>query len=585
MKKSMNLFIGISVLLMVGIYILPFLLSYSYVKMGPLPLDFSSDVYLYLNYTLLHPSNDGFVMNPWYHVLVPAEQLTYLKYGLLNLFSALNAMLSHNLALTLVVWNAVWSLITFLTAFLLFKRISGADNIWALIFGVSLLFFFQISALPTYLHGWAHFPGVDFFSSALLPLQRTFFPQLAIPLLLLYLYFLIDAFETGKIYQWPILFIVQFIAFINFPYNTVLMGMTTLLYIIFLFFAKKRLPWRAIVIFGIAVIAADLFYLLHGSVSSNDTERHTSIIEFNISVIKEILGGTTMALLILSFLTLLIQAKNRYIKFALSSLGFGLFLLLFCDVFIKSKAQLTHHFFYFINPVISILLFYTLVKTSVYIKKYRQVLFAIGTFFLVSTGVLITYAQTQKSLSDNIRNSFIIESLKKIDPTKNDLIIAPANNVNDVATWIPLIAPSEVLFSRNSEYLLPNSEKGHEIYWKREAIYLYLKGVDSKKLHQILFETHNDNAIKKIIMVGQRFDLDSEERNIILEDVFRKISYWLNIFEEHPQTLKDFFSKYDRIIVIEKPTGPKFSSLSYFTDIGKFKKDDLAEINVYKIIK
>ena len=562
-----------------AIYIFPLLLTLFKIPFSPLPPDFSSDIYMYLNYTLLYVDANGLTQNPWYHVQVPASQLIYLKFGLLNLFSMLNNIIG-NLTATLILWNWIWAAVTFVCAYLLFKEIAVKKNIYLIIFGISLLFFFQVSDIPNYLKG---FLNLNFSPYILLPLQRAFFPQIAIPLLLLYLYFLIKAFESDKSIHWAALFIVQYISFINFPYNTVVMGATTFFIILSAIFSKKVIPWKHLIIFSIAVGIADLAFLTSGS--SAGGAAHRSIFDIDFSRISEIIGGTNTVLLMLCLAAIALPNDRKYVKFTMASVGISVILLQLSDLVFNPSLQLTHHFAYFVNQIIAVLVFYITAVSVKFISDHEKTynaLLAAGTILLVGIGVFVTYAQATAALPYNRENYLLYSSVERLHPTKNDLIIAPSLGVNDTATWLPLIFKSEVLFSRNSEFLLPNTEEGNDIYWKREAIYLYLQGIDAKKLHEILFSAESNPAqIKRIIQVGQRFDLHTDKREKMLQRVYGKLSLYLEDFEKDPQILKRFFTKYRKIIVIDRYEKPLFKRNIPAKEKGKKVIEDFS-IRVYK---
>ncbi len=538
------------------IYIFPFLLTLYKIPFSPLPPDFSSDIYMYLNNTLLHIDADGLAQNPWYHVPVPTDQLKYLKFGLLNLFSLLNNIVG-NLTATLILWNWIWAAITFVCAYLLFKEISIKKNIYLIIFGISLLFFFQVSDIPNYIKG---FLSLNFSPHILLPLQRTFFPQIATPLLLLYLYFLIKAFESDKNIYWVVLFIVQFISFVNFPYNTVVMGATTFFVILSAIFSKKAIPWKHLIIYFTATCLADLAFISSGG--SIEGTGHNSVVDIDFSRISEIMGGTNIVLLTLCTAAIALPNDRKFVKFTIASVGISVLLLQLSDLIFNPSLQLTHHFAYFVNQIIAVLVFYITAVSVKFIsdheKTYNALLTA-GTVLLVGIGIFVTYAQATAALTHNRENYIIYTDIERLQAGENDLIIAPSITVNDAATWLPMIFKSEVLFSRNSEFLLPNTEAGRNIYWKREAIYLYLQGIDAKKLHEILLSNKSKPAlIKRIILVGQRFDLHTDKRDEMLKQVYNKLSEYLRGFEEDPQILKRFFSKYRKIIVIDRCDKPLF---------------------------
>ncbi len=580
MKKTDSLIALSAFIIFPFIYILPFILTYLKVPFSPLPLDFSSDIYMYLNFTQLSIDNNGLTQNPWYHTEVPAAQLVYLKFGLLNLFTLLNSLFG-SLALTLIVWNWLWAALTFVCAYLFFKEIADNKSAVFIVFGIALLFFFQVSDLPRYIRGLIH---LSFDPDILLPLQRTFFPQVAIPLLLLYLYFLTKAFQDGRVLYWILLFLIQYIAFVNFPYNTILMGTVTFITILFLLSFKEHIPWKYLTLFAIAVIVSDLAFFMSGS-SPGSGNSHHKLLDIDFSRINEIFGGTNIVLFLLSIISFILPEKIKIIKYTIAAAGLGALLLQFLDLIFNPSLQLTHHFAYFLQPIIAILLFYIATKVIDLMPLNNKLLTSIAggaTVILVTIGVLSATAQANAQLSYHMKNFSIYEILKQLNTSSNDLLIAPSINVNDSSTWLPLLFKSEVLFTRNSEFLLPNTESGKLVYWQREAPYLYLQGIDTKKLYHILFAKESTNSlIQKIILVTQRFDLHTSRRKEMLKKVFTELSKYLQPFEADPNTLKKFFSRYDRVMIIDRQQHPLFTNLEPLdTPISVETTDDIV-IRVY----
>ena len=536
MKNLDKWLIPVAFVVFPTIYILPFLLTYLKIPFSPLPLDFSPDIYMYLNFTLLSVDHNGLTQNPWYHVAVPASQLVYLKFGLLNLFTLLNKLIG-NLALTLVVWNWFWAAATFLAAYLFFRESAETKNSILILFGITLLFFFQISDIPQYIRGLIH---LSMEPSVLLPMQRTFFPQIATPLLFLYLYLLIKAFQNDRAIFWIGLFIIQYVAFVNFPYNTIVMGATTFFVILLSLFSKEKIPWKNLIIFAVAVIAADLIFLMSGA-HAGSSEAHRKIIDPNLSRLSEIMGGTNIILLILTTIAFILPEKRKIVKFTVTGVGISLLLLQLSDVIFNPSLQLTHHFAYFVHKIIALVIFYIIVKIFVLVPRYKTAFMyflSVATGVLVIIGVLIARGQTQGQLRQNMDDYRLCKILEEVRPSGNDLLIAPSLSVNDEATWLPLLFKSEVLFSRNSEFLLPKTPTGNDLYRHKEAIYLFLRGIDTKKLFNILFASDAKNGkIQQIIKVGQRFDLHTSERKTLLKKVYGEISYYISPLEKNPKLL------------------------------------------------
>jgi hypothetical protein len=117
----------------------------------------------------------------------------------------------------------------------------------------------------------------------------------------------------------------------------------------------------------------------------------------------------------------------------------------------------------------------------------------VGTGLLLAHGSLTTWGTVQHHLGYNEALAELVPVVKEMKPGGNDLVIAPSStgpvpNVDMPASWIPLAARTEVLYSFQATWDgLPRASKA-ETLGLRYALYLMLTGHDARWLEGLLAE-------------------------------------------------------------------------------------------------
>lgn len=157
----------------------------------------------------------------------------------------------------------------------------------------------------------------------------------------------------------------------------------------------------------------------------------------------------------------------------------------------------------------------------------------------------------------------IVRIVSENNMGKDNLVIASANNVDDTSTWIPLVTQAHVIFSRDSHFVLP-VKNAYDIYFYREALYLYMGGRDS--------------AWVKFNLRKPRFVIFPTTLPLNVPDREKTISYveaillplMSRIEAGDPDTFK-LLRSYNRILVIDDADNPMFlrNNLSKYLTIIK----------------
>jgi hypothetical protein len=246
--KRNQVLLTILLLVIIAIYIYPFIATWITIGIVKLPPLFAPDLYRYLNITRLETINPHYLVNPWFGNIVPkSDIIIYDRFGLpIKLFSILSYTIGDNLVLNLFIWHMFWTILIFLSFIWFFKTLNPKYNFNILMLGLSTLLLIDLTSLQTIFSAWINLPSLDGFQKVRLPYMRTFFPQVSIPLIFCYLSLLIKVLKEQTLFKWLILLFIQLLTLISFPYATImLLGTTLFTFIALIIFApNKSANWK-----------------------------------------------------------------------------------------------------------------------------------------------------------------------------------------------------------------------------------------------------------------------------------------------------------------------------------------------------
>ena len=139
-----------------AIYSYPALRTALTTKCLRLPAVSAPDLGLYLSISKIEKSQDGALVNPYYHTRVPYA-VSYLKFRLgPALFGLLNRLCADRIWLSLFAWNLLWWLLLCLAAIWLFDRFLPRPSVALVLAGVCVLTLFSIEGFGRVFTAWIH---------------------------------------------------------------------------------------------------------------------------------------------------------------------------------------------------------------------------------------------------------------------------------------------------------------------------------------------------------------------------------------------------------------------------------------------
>ncbi len=254
-------------MLVLGIYSYPALRTTRVTSSRVLPPISAPDLSLYLNISGIKTTSDGRVIDPYYGVPVSTARMGYLKFRLaFILFEYLHILLHTNLWWTLFLWNLFWWGFLCALAVWFFQQFLPDPSPVVVLAGIAFLMFFNFGILQGELAAWAHLPSWRGFQSVELAYIRPFFPQIPVPLLLLYLGLQIRALQKKSGWLWAAMAATQFVAFMIFPYAMLMMaGITAVSFVGQLVSRREPIPWLTLAAYALVCGLADLLFFFHGS--------------------------------------------------------------------------------------------------------------------------------------------------------------------------------------------------------------------------------------------------------------------------------------------------------------------------------
>ncbi len=565
-----KVYIAVLSLSILAIYAYPYAATWSSLGKSSVPPSFFADLYLYMNLSNLQETGDAGdkkVINPWYKTEVPSGQLVHLKFGATyRMFSVFRKLLGGHWGVTLLVWNLLWMFLIITSACFFFRAVCGPQSTILLCLGLSLLLLFNFPYLKqTILAISSIWAGNSSFSLEL-PYIRSFFPQAVIPFILLYLGVQLYALRTDKVRYWLGMLIIQFIAFFIFPFAVPLMLGATCLACIGLYGRRglfRRLMKCAGYLFWTGVI---YFVFFQGSMPSHGIaggEGMGNPIAFDVSRFEKIFHGIgvywTFMVLLAVMVALMREEESPEVKWTVVGAGFANSIFLFSDVAFSPVWLISAHMEYFMHFSTTLLAVYAISKAF----KRSSALYGVSKLAVIVI-ILITVAQGiyaadqtyRRHLASNEAQATLESFFERESLNSHDLIIcepfAPAG-------WIPLLHESQVLFSQQAYHILTRGQR-ENIQRSREALYLYLTGMDIESLEQRLSDYHRITEFPYLLASENKAFLwyDLKESKEIVSKIVTDLRPFFKKVKERDKEVEGFFRQFKRIFVVESVGKPVF---------------------------
>jgi hypothetical protein len=549
----------IIVLAVLAIYSYPYLATSSTLQSRQAPYSFAADLSLYLNLAQLGSSH----LNPYYGTPMQQGGFGYLTFNVaFKLFGWLENIVHHNLWYTVLVWNWLWLVAIYIGAIWFFRLTLPEDMRPVAWMGTCILFFFNFGVLKSLLLAWLHLPSLTGFRALSLPYIRNFFPQIPVALLLFYLALQICALRFPKWYAWAGMCALQVVGFAMFPYAMLMMAGST--FVVAMACVRSVLPFdrlKAISLYGLACAAIDfLFLMIRLPAGTHDSQ--FSFISFRPSHIFDLIGGGLILLILLSLLIMMVPpVGSREAKWSLVGLGFSNVSLMLADVVAAPSLFISPHGAYFLHCTISLLVTYLLtwgfMRFAPALVWMRPACLT-AIFLLVINGALLASGNYRNFLPQNRELGSLAEAVSSLQLNDNGLIVARADTVDDLCSWIPLLNRGTVLFCRSAQYELSDSER-RGFHRLRQAFYLYFTGKDASWVQGVMADPTALTAQDRLTFAGEVNAADKEVLEKGKHEVTAELIPRFTQVEQRQDQVQGFFLAHPRVLVIDDAKRQLFS--------------------------
>ena len=573
-KGSFRFLVTVGLLAMLIVSEVPFVLTFAKTGWSPLPpvVDYPADQMLYLNFTVIQHSSPAEVVNPWYGDRVPIAAVPHLQFPItFQLFNVLRLAI-HSWTGAMLIWTAVWSLLTFVAAVFCLRSIAPElDAAYAVLFAFAWL---VLRSPLTYVSAFASLPSYRGFLDLTLPYERFAFPQVALPAFLAYWGFLAKALRKPRWRTLVWMVLLQFAACITFPYIVPLMALGTLLAILIAAFRsnEQSLSLFQVVGFAASCIAIDGLYLLFSG-----TRHSHGNVELSLGLHPQYILPSFRPYVFLLFSVAIVAMLSR-ISFAGKAVAAGAAiasgLLGFANVVFPQESLMLIHFNYVNALAIWLALF--VFAWPLLAGRSRRWL-PLTAAVLAALAVAEGYANYVKSLEFNQLQRAAVAEVQQLHLTSADTVLAPANLSDDISCWIPLISPAKVAFTRDAENVLPRDR----IYGEqavRQAFYLQVTGNSYESLSALTQPGSTRPIPGSFVLFGEESYLWSpleadrvRGRSLVRQRLLPAMASLSN-----PNTANSIFFGAKRIVVIDDDRKPNFvrSALTNWIDIASEKHEN-----------
>ena len=544
----------VSILLVsAAIYALPWITASG--DRAGLPAIFGADFYAYLNLSHIFSISAVPEHDPWYGVPIQPKFGHSTFRVAFVLFGAVRSVLGSDVA-TSVVWSICWSVLIACSLWLLLRALFDEAPSLFLFAGTAMIVFFSLSTLKINIISWLHLLSGRFTNDLPLPFIRMFFPQIAIPLLAFYFLFCKRAWDHGRVRDFAALFLIQVASFLCFPYGSVFVGLAT---VIFLLLTVSPSDWRKRVlqfgIMGVGSLLADVLYLwlvLPRGNAAGTVQNRTPLFHLDLAQLRTDFGGTVVLLWVFAVFLLVTQWKNPS-RLLIVSIGIANGLMLLADCIIDPRLLVSHHAGYFVQISLGL----ETCAVGYWAKDFcsrrlLKIAAAATSIFFVCSGVLASWAAVRVNADTNSQGASFAQVIRNLNLSSEDLVLAPAKDVDDFSTAVPLLSRAHVLYTPEAEILLGAGDEN--LMNQRLAAYLFLSGRDSNWLDSQLSKHLLPSSV---LTLGQRFELQYQHRpNLLEREVRQNVSPRLQMLDSGVKP--PVFAGSRRVIVLDDIDHPTF---------------------------
>jgi hypothetical protein len=519
----------------------------------------SSDSYLYLGLSRLTADARGNVRNPWYGNEFPAGEGIYLRFGAaLRFFRALSASIGSEGA-ALIAWHVLVILAIGLCLLAFLRHIDG--SLGFLVPALLALMLLSGNAL----HDLKFLTGreSDWFFG--LPFARAFYPQSAVPMMFGSFAAIVRWLETRSISWLAVVPPLQFIAFVVFPYATVI-----ILAVLIVSAAGARLvgviDGRDLVRVALAALVAllaDLAWLLTGGALHLPSD-YPLTFDFDPSRLPH--GRRVWEPMFLSGLLMFMSGVPLAARLVVVSFVAGAVLIQVIEATFPPILQMASHVGYFSDLVKSLPRVALAGAALSYMRSWSPRAARVGSGLaavaLTCFGIAVSHGTVTTWKDYNEANGELARALGRLRLSDRDVVVAPIHGFKSnrspkywEASWVPLISRARVLYSSSAVFLVQNIAE----HVDRRAAYVFLTGETSSSIRRLL-EAPLPNTNEQAFLADHRrmLFLYTRHRAKVLADIRHELEPRLVALERGimPAALADA----DRVIVADYLDAPVFSA-------------------------
>ena len=552
-------------LAILAIYSYPSLRTYSATKSTTLPAVTAEDLGLYLSLRRIERDPGGTPLEPYYGLHAPSNSAGFFKFRLGPMaFGWLTDLLRGRMWAALFLWNLVWWGILCVSAAWLFSTFLPRGPTEFILVGIALLMLLNLGMLKALAAAWTHLPSLSLFERVEIVYIRPFIPQIAIPILLVYVGLQMDLLRNPRSRLWVAMTLTQFLAFAAFPYAMLLMAGTTAVVAIQQIIANNnRFRLRSWALYAVGCATLDVAFLLHGHGGfRTGTPGQSSFFHLQLSLLPLMIGRLWIVMAILLVGTALNKRLGPEVKWPLVGLCLTTMLLVLGDAVVPERVLfLSDHAGYFVHPTIIVLL--TFLASSYFpeshqLRHFLRVTSIFIVTFCLANGLLTAEGNYRRHLSTNFEQADVAKWLARGEVQANDLVISR----DEDCAWVPLLSRARVLFCRIAQCLL-TSEQNQQTQRLREVLYLYFNGKDGHWLETTTqFERY-----------GFYYETSAkgENRNEEVVKSRSEMRPYFRMIENDAPSIREFFRNYSHVWIAQKAEEPLFDQvhLQCYFDLGR----------------
>jgi len=230
------------------------------------------------------------------------------------------------------------------------------------------------------------------------------------------------------------------------------------------------------------------------------------------------------------------------------------------DVVFAPSLLMSSHGSYFLHCTISLQVAYLIAAIFARLERthaWGRPACLTAIFLLMVNGALLAMGNYRSFLPQNTQVSELAQAVGSLKIDDSDLIVARADTVDDLCSWVPLLKRGTVLFCRSAQYELSDSER-RGFHRLRQAFYLYFTGKDSGWVDRVVRDPAALTAQDRLAFAGEinlsdTDTLDTGKREITAELIPRLVEV-----EKLQDPTQDFFRPYPHILVIDDAKHPVF---------------------------